>query len=151
MSTAGSFPGMLPFNAGGLVGGRNPFRDTPNMGVNPKIGGKPPKWMVYFMENPYVQMDGLGVPLFLEIHPYHIVTPTLQKNSELQVSHLGIIVVAAGIVVLARQLYPTAGFGGDVFYIAYNHPIGSIYHLYTRYILPSRGLYNPYHLLPEPE
>ncbi len=29
--------------------------------------------------------------------------------------------------------------------------IGSIYHLYTTYILPSRGLYNPYHLLPEPE
>ena len=25
------------------------------------------------------------------------------------------------------------------------------YHLYTTYILPSRGLYNPYHLLPEPE
>ena len=28
---------------------------------------------------------------------------------------------------------------------------GSIYYLYTRYILPSRGLYNPYHLLSEPE
>ncbi len=27
----------------------------------PKIGGKPPKWMVYFMENPiYEQMDDLG-------------------------------------------------------------------------------------------
>ena len=35
--------------------------------------------------------------------------------------------------------------------MAYNPPIGSIYHLYTTYILPSRGLYNPYHLLPEPE
>ena len=22
-----------------------------DLGVNPKIGGKPPKWMVYFMEN----------------------------------------------------------------------------------------------------
>ena len=32
-----------------------------------------------------------------------------------------------------------------------NHPIGSIYHLYTTYILPSRGLYNPYHPLQEPE
>ena len=35
--------------------------------------------------------------------------------------------------------------------MVYNPPIGSIYHLYTTYILPSRGLYNPYHLLPEPE
>ncbi len=32
----------------------------------PKIGGFcPPKWMVYFMENP-IKMDDLGVPLFLE-------------------------------------------------------------------------------------
>ena len=38
------------------------------------------------------------------------------------------------------------GIGGIV-----HPPIGSIYHLYTTYILPSRGLYNPYHLLPEPE
>ena len=30
----------------------------------PKIGGQPPKWMVYNMENP-VKMDDLGVPLFL--------------------------------------------------------------------------------------
>ena len=29
------------------------------MGVEPKIGGKPPKWMVYFMENP-IKMDDLG-------------------------------------------------------------------------------------------
>ena len=34
----------------------------------------------------------------------------------------------------------------------YNHPIGSIYHLYTTYsILPSGGLYATYHLLGEPE
>ena len=38
--------------------------------VEPKIGGvkTPPKWMVYFMENP-IKMDDLGVyhlPLFLE-------------------------------------------------------------------------------------
>ena len=31
----------------------------------PKIGGKPPKWMVKIMENP-MKMDDLGVPLFLE-------------------------------------------------------------------------------------
>jgi len=41
--------------------------------VFPKIGGKPPKWMVKIMENP-IKMDDLGVPLFLEtsisvIHP----------------------------------------------------------------------------------
>ena len=35
------------------------------MGVEPKIGGKPPKWMVYFMEIP-IKMDDSGVPLFLE-------------------------------------------------------------------------------------
>ena len=36
------------------------------MGVNPKIGGKPPKWMVKIMENPMNKWDDLGVPLFLE-------------------------------------------------------------------------------------
>ena len=35
--------------------------------------------------------------------------------------------------------------------VAYNPPIGSIYHLYTTYILPSGGLYATYHLLGEPE
>ena len=30
------------------------------MGVEPKIGGNPPKWMVKIMENPYEQMDDLG-------------------------------------------------------------------------------------------
>ena len=35
------------------------------LGVNPKIGGKKPKWMV---DNgkPYEQMDDLGIPLYLE-------------------------------------------------------------------------------------
>ena len=31
------------------------------------------------------------------------------------------------------------------------HPIGSTYPFYTRYILPSRWLFNPYHPLEEPE
>ena len=35
--------------------------------------------------------------------------------------------------------------------MAYNPPIGSIYHLYPSYILPSGGLYASYHLLGEPE
>ena len=36
------------------------------MGVNPKIGGKTPKWMVKIMENP-INMDDLGgFPIFLE-------------------------------------------------------------------------------------
>ena len=35
--------------------------------------------------------------------------------------------------------------------MVYTHPIGIIYRVYTRYILPSRGLYHPYHLLQEPE
>ncbi len=38
------------------------------------------------------------------------------------------------------------GIGGIV-----HPPIGSIYHLYTTYILPSGGLYATYHLLGEPE
>ena len=35
------------------------------VGVNPKIGGKPPKWMVKIMENP-IKMDDLGgnTPIF---------------------------------------------------------------------------------------
>ena len=41
------------------------------MDVEPKIGGfYPPKWMVYFMENP-IKMDDLGVPLFLETSLFH--------------------------------------------------------------------------------
>ena len=35
--------------------------------------------------------------------------------------------------------------------MAYNPPIGNIYHIYTTYILPSEGVYNPYHPLQEPE
>ena len=35
----------------------------------PKIGGKPPKWMVKIMENP-IKMDDLGVPLVLETPRY---------------------------------------------------------------------------------
>ena len=35
------------------------------MGVEPKIGVKPPKWMVKIMEKP-IKIHDLGVPLFLE-------------------------------------------------------------------------------------
>ena len=39
------------------------------MGVEPKIGGNPPKWMVKIMENP-IKMDDLGVytPIFGNTH-----------------------------------------------------------------------------------
>ena len=46
------------------------------VGVEPKIGGKNPKWMVYFMENPktLIKFHGFGGgvfhPLFLVQHPY---------------------------------------------------------------------------------
>ena len=50
------------------------------MWVFPKIGGKPPKWMVCFMENP-IKMDDLGVPLFLE-------TPMVFEFSS-STTHLG--------------------------------------------------------------
>ena len=45
--------------------------DPTNIGIwmFPKIGGKPPKWMVKIMENP-IKMDDLGVPLFLETPIY---------------------------------------------------------------------------------
>ncbi len=36
-----------------------------DMGVEPKIAEKLPKWMVKIMENP-IKMDDLGIPLFLE-------------------------------------------------------------------------------------
>ena len=36
------------------------------MGVEPKIGGKPPKWMVKITENPIKMNDLGGPPLFLE-------------------------------------------------------------------------------------
>ena len=39
------------------------------MGVEPKTGGKPPKWMVKIMENP-IKIHDLGVPLFLETSIY---------------------------------------------------------------------------------
>ncbi len=43
-------------------------------GGPPKIGGfDPPKWMVYFMENP-IKIDDLGVPLFLETPKWMIVS-----------------------------------------------------------------------------
>ncbi len=48
-----------------------------NMGVEPKIGGKPTKWMVYYNGKPYEQMDDLGGIY----HPYfwfntHIILTT---------------------------------------------------------------------------
>ena len=43
-----------------------------------KIGGfHPPKWMIYFMENP-VKIDDLGVPLFLETYIFwHVLLASL--------------------------------------------------------------------------
>jgi len=45
--------------------------------VFPKIGGKPPKWMVKIMENP-INMDDLGG------------TPTIFGNTQLKNHHLNI-------------------------------------------------------------
>ena len=51
----------LPTKLGSFGGKCRSF----NMGVSKNSGT--PKWMVYFMENPYEQMDDLGcLPLFLE-------------------------------------------------------------------------------------
>ena len=44
------------------------------MGVEPKIGGLPPKWMVKIMENP-IKMDDLGgltTPIFGNTHMFFV-------------------------------------------------------------------------------
>ena len=41
-----------------------------NMGVEPKIVGKPPKWMVYFMENPMNKWMIWGAHPYFWKHPY---------------------------------------------------------------------------------
>ena len=47
-------------------------RDSQHMGVNPKIGGKPPKMDGENNGKPYFLMDDLGgkIPLFLVQHPH---------------------------------------------------------------------------------
>ena len=55
-----------------------------HLGVNPKIGGKPPKWMVKIMENP-IKMDDLGVPLFLETPIYDRETVQLFHNQQMSI------------------------------------------------------------------
>ena len=57
------YPGTRRRLRSDTVDGRNPANQL--IWVFPKIGGKPPKWMVKIMENP-IRMDELGVPLFLE-------------------------------------------------------------------------------------
>ncbi len=49
----------------------------------PKIGGKPPKWMVKIMEHP-IKVDDLGVPLFLEtpIFPMEKICPECPKPTK---------------------------------------------------------------------
>ena len=58
------------------------------MGVEPKIGGKPPKWMVKIMENP-IKMDDLWVPsIFGNTHIYFkqmagvFVSPKIQPGEQ---------------------------------------------------------------------
>ena len=73
-------PPLHPENIFQVVswGGKTPratFTNGPLIkGVEPKIGGKPPKWMVKIMENP-IKMDDLGVPPFSETpirdYPFH--------------------------------------------------------------------------------
>ena len=46
------------------------YEDPCYMGVEPKIGGKNPKWMVKIMENP-IQMDDFGGKShYFRKHPY---------------------------------------------------------------------------------
>ena len=63
-----------------LVRGPNNHKNSSGwfqMGVEPKIGGKPPKWMVKIMENP-IKMDDLVVfPYFWKPQIFFIFTPIL--------------------------------------------------------------------------
>ena len=64
------------------------------MGVDPKIGVvNPPKWMVYFMENPMNKWDDLGGknPYFLVQHPYSTITKITPIVFPYQTHHLGLI------------------------------------------------------------
>ena len=45
------------------------FKFLPYMGVEPNIGGKPPKWMVKIMENPMNKWMIWGYPYFWK-HPH---------------------------------------------------------------------------------
>ena len=99
-----------------------------HLGVSKNMGG-PPKWMVYFMENP-IKMHDLGVPIFFWKHPsihsfwFFVVKKTLTKNnhhlqkrvstSGLQLSSLAIfnwhllpleVATAASPVTLRLQLH----------------------------------------------
>ena len=79
---------------------------NPHMGVNPKIGGKPPQWMVKIMENP-IKMDDLGVPLFLE-------TPIYQSSPFFRVKISPLIycfswTVASASSLLCRIQHVTTG------------------------------------------
>ena len=50
------------------------------MGVSKNRGT--PKWMVKIMENP-IEMDDLGIPLFLETPIYHIISYTRKMQVSL--------------------------------------------------------------------
>ena len=69
MITKYFFQGRLSF-LGGCFFPLDTLRFTHGyMGVEPKIRGKPPKWMAYVMENP-LKMDDLGgVPIIFGSTP----------------------------------------------------------------------------------
>ncbi len=60
----------IPWNTGWLIGILLLAYETHPIWVFPKIGGKPPKWMVKIMENPMNKWDDLGgfPPIFGNIH-----------------------------------------------------------------------------------
>ena len=65
--------GKWPFVEGGVFGGRE-LNNYEYIWMFPKIGGKPPKWMVKIMvPNPMNKwMIWVFLPLFLVQHPYNI-------------------------------------------------------------------------------
>ena len=68
-----------PFCLYPLLFGKKTHWKPPSIWVFPKIGGKPPKWMVKTMENP-LKIDDLGVPLFSETSIYHHISSNQSKH-----------------------------------------------------------------------
>ena len=101
--------------------------------------------------NPYYWVDEF-IPYYMDIS-WELIDPIahIPTNKQGPFRHCTSVLdskldsISLGSMVVSGSPYQ-GGIGSIV-----HPPIGSIYHLYTTYILPSRGLYNPYHPLQEPE
>ncbi len=88
-------------------------------------------WKLEQVKNLPVSCYRFGDSLIIDERKSHVL---IKKNPDQQASSQWLFLVLL-----------KGGIGSIV-----HPPIGSIYHLYTTYILPSGGLYATYHLLREP-